>query len=54
VVMVMDNGYHDDEMPQIWEVIGGADKGGVIVRVDEEVSSTPFPERLTTGSLVAE
>ena len=21
--MVMDNGYHDDEMPQIWEVIGG-------------------------------
>ncbi|CAK9000539.1 unnamed protein product [Durusdinium trenchii] len=47
----MDNGYHS---PQVWEVIGGADKGGVIVRVDEEISSTPFPDRLTTGSLVME
>lgn len=47
----MDNGYHS---PQVWEVIGGADKGGVIVRVDEEICSTPFPDRLTTGSLVME
>jgi len=52
----MENGGYDSDSysSQIWEVIGGGDKGGVIVRVDEELSSTAFPERLTTGSLVME
>eukprot|EP00439_Symbiodinium_sp_Y106_P003980 s5859_g1.t1 len=57
----MGTGDDGAEQGTIWEVIGGADKGGaggtqlrVLVRVDEEVSSTPFPDRLTTGSLVME
>uniref|UniRef100_A0A7S4QYR1 Calcineurin-like phosphoesterase domain-containing protein n=1 Tax=Alexandrium monilatum TaxID=311494 RepID=A0A7S4QYR1_9DINO len=37
---------------QVWEVIGGAEKGGVIVRESCELNSRQAPERLATGSLV--
>eukprot|EP00931_Biecheleriopsis_adriatica_P089751 TRINITY_DN63835_c0_g1_i1.p1 TRINITY_DN63835_c0_g1~~TRINITY_DN63835_c0_g1_i1.p1 ORF type:complete len:503 (-),score=88.46 TRINITY_DN63835_c0_g1_i1:44-1552(-) len=52
----MTNGYPNGDADEltIWEVVGGADKGGVIVRIDEDISSTPEPERLTTGSLVVQ
>lgn len=36
----------------IWEVVGGADKGGIIVRVGQEISSPQTPDRLATGALV--
>lgn len=39
-------------MAALWEVIGGADKGGIIVRKGPEVSSEAEPERLSTGALV--
>eukprot|EP00413_Alexandrium_margalefii_P044244 CAMPEP_0204604062 /NCGR_PEP_ID=MMETSP0661-20131031/57628_1 /ASSEMBLY_ACC=CAM_ASM_000606 /TAXON_ID=109239 /ORGANISM="Alexandrium margalefi, Strain AMGDE01CS-322" /LENGTH=493 /DNA_ID=CAMNT_0051615187 /DNA_START=62 /DNA_END=1543 /DNA_ORIENTATION=- len=37
---------------QIWEVVGGGDTGGVIVRISRERNAPQFPERLTSGSLV--
>lgn len=37
---------------QLWEVIGGAEKGGVIVRTAVEVGSPQLPDRLSTGALV--
>jgi len=38
-------------MPK-WEVVGGADKGGILVRKGPEVSSPAEAERLATGSIV--
>uniref|UniRef100_A0A7S0FVW0 CoA-binding domain-containing protein n=1 Tax=Pyrodinium bahamense TaxID=73915 RepID=A0A7S0FVW0_9DINO len=40
--------------PPRWEVIGGGDKGGVLVRTGKELSSEQLLERLATGSLVEE
>lgn len=40
--------------PQIWEIIGGADKGGVLVREGESIKSLETSERLSTGALVEE
>eukprot|EP00933_Yihiella_yeosuensis_P072364 TRINITY_DN80745_c0_g1_i1.p1 TRINITY_DN80745_c0_g1~~TRINITY_DN80745_c0_g1_i1.p1 ORF type:complete len:410 (+),score=93.43 TRINITY_DN80745_c0_g1_i1:49-1278(+) len=37
-----------------WEVVGGADKGGILVREGQSTSSTQFPDRLATGSLIEE
>merc|ERR1719282_1842556 len=37
-----------------WEVVGGADKGGILVREGAQLSSAPLPDRLSTGALVAE
>jgi len=37
---------------QVWEVVGGVDKGGIIVRTGSELGSTPAVERLSTGALV--
>eukprot|EP00931_Biecheleriopsis_adriatica_P118697 TRINITY_DN94040_c0_g1_i1.p1 TRINITY_DN94040_c0_g1~~TRINITY_DN94040_c0_g1_i1.p1 ORF type:complete len:371 (+),score=79.86 TRINITY_DN94040_c0_g1_i1:61-1173(+) len=39
---------------QCWEVVGGGDKGGILVRQGQGTSSEQFPERLSTGSLVEE
>lgn len=39
---------------QIWKVVGGADKGGIIVREARELASPQAPERLATGALVRE
>lgn len=41
-------------MAQLWEVVGGADKGGIIVRGGVEVASPQEAERLSTGALVRE
>mmetsp|Transcript_15586 Transcript_15586/g.33074 ORF Transcript_15586/g.33074 Transcript_15586/m.33074 type:complete len:631 (-) Transcript_15586:164-2056(-) len=41
-------------MPQIWEVVGGADKGGVLVREGPGTSSVACKDRLSTGALVEE
>lgn len=38
----------------MWKVVGGADKGGVLVRDRMELTSTAMDYRLCTGSLVAE
>lgn len=37
-----------------WEVIGGADRGGILVREGQDLSSTPIATRLATGSIVDE
>ncbi|CAK9101664.1 unnamed protein product [Durusdinium trenchii] len=38
----------------LWEVIGGVDKGGIMVREGESTSSTQKTDRLSTGALVEE
>mmetsp|Transcript_146950 Transcript_146950/g.259710 ORF Transcript_146950/g.259710 Transcript_146950/m.259710 type:complete len:1281 (+) Transcript_146950:92-3934(+) len=38
----------------IWEVVGGASNGGIVVRTGKEVTSKEESERLVTGSLVEE
>lgn len=40
--------------PQIWEVVGGADKGGILVRQGETLSSPALPERLSNAALIEE
>ena len=39
---------------QCWEVVGGADKGGILVRAGRELKSAELSERLTTGAIVRE
>lgn len=41
-------------MSQQWEVVGGADKGGILVREGQSLSSTAIEERLSTGAIVEE
>lgn len=38
----------------IWEVVGGADKGGIIVREGSDLGSSIFSSRLATGAKVKE
>lgn len=38
-------------MPK-WEVVGGGDKGGILVRLGQDLKSPQAPERLATGSIV--
>lgn len=38
----------------IWVVVGGAGKGGVLVRSGEALDSRPFPSKLVTGSKIEE
>eukprot|EP00439_Symbiodinium_sp_Y106_P065149 s716_g10.t1 len=38
--------------PVIWEIVGGGDKGGIIVRDGESTKSAQLGDRLSTGSLV--
>lgn len=40
-------------MPQ-WEVVGGADKGGILVRQGQALKSEQCEERLSTGALIEE
>mmetsp|Transcript_22108 Transcript_22108/g.38995 ORF Transcript_22108/g.38995 Transcript_22108/m.38995 type:complete len:974 (+) Transcript_22108:63-2984(+) len=39
---------------QLWEIVGGADKGGVLVREGEKLTSPQCAERLSTGAKVGE
>lgn len=39
-------------MPQMWKVIGGADKGGILVRTGAGLDSPKADDRLSTGALV--
>ncbi|CAK8991909.1 unnamed protein product [Durusdinium trenchii] len=41
-------------MVQMWEIVGGADKGGIIVRDGENTKSNQLDDRLSTGALVEE
>lgn len=41
-------------MAQMWEVVGGADKGGILVREGQDLSTPQTAERLSTGALVEE
>jgi len=41
-------------MSQLWEVVGGADKGGIVVREARETASLALPERLATGAIIEE
>lgn len=43
-----------DKPVQHWDVIGGGDKGGILVREGLETSSPQCPSRLSTGAVVAE
>jgi len=48
---------HDQEPTdgsRIWIVVGGEDKGGILVRRGEKYDSKAYPVRLTTGSQVEE
>mmetsp|Transcript_142633 Transcript_142633/g.251775 ORF Transcript_142633/g.251775 Transcript_142633/m.251775 type:complete len:595 (-) Transcript_142633:90-1874(-) len=37
---------------QIWEVVGGVDKGGILVRQGKDIASAAETDRLSTGALV--
>lgn len=39
---------------QMWEVVGGADKGGIIVRQGRETTSQQLAQRLATSAIVCE
>lgn len=39
---------------QRWEVVGGADKGGILVRTGKDLTSPQAPERLSTSAVVEE
>jgi len=39
---------------QVWEVVGGGDKGGIVVREGKDVTSSLQAERLSTGALIKE
>jgi len=41
-------------LAQWWEVVGGADKGGILVREGRSISSKMLADRLSHGSLVEE
>mmetsp|Transcript_93941 Transcript_93941/g.163147 ORF Transcript_93941/g.163147 Transcript_93941/m.163147 type:complete len:388 (+) Transcript_93941:78-1241(+) len=41
-------------MAQRWEVVGGADKGGILVRAGLATSSEQLKDRLSTGAIVEE
>lgn len=41
-------------LPPRWEVVGGGDKGGILVREGVETKSTQLGERLATGAIVNE
>jgi len=41
-------------MSRLWEVVGGVDKGGILVRAGQELSSPLLPARLATGAVVEE
>jgi len=41
-------------MAQQWEVVGGSDKGGILVREGEGLKSAAIEERLSTGAIVEE
>lgn len=41
-------------MPPIWEVVGGADKGGILVRQGKDLTSEQASSRLSTGALILE
>lgn len=40
--------------PQLWQIVGGADKGGVLVKTKEDLTSPPVEQRLATGAKVQE
>lgn len=39
---------------QLWKVIGGVAKGGILVRSGKELASNEEADRLSTGSIVKE
>lgn len=39
---------------QRWVVVGGVDKGGIVVREGREFTSEQLPERLSTGAIIEE
>lgn len=41
-------------MGVLWEVVGGADKGGILIREGQDTKSAQTAERLATGSIVEE
>eukprot|EP00931_Biecheleriopsis_adriatica_P028014 TRINITY_DN16750_c2_g3_i1.p1 TRINITY_DN16750_c2_g3~~TRINITY_DN16750_c2_g3_i1.p1 ORF type:complete len:433 (-),score=96.33 TRINITY_DN16750_c2_g3_i1:56-1354(-) len=40
--------------PRTWKVVGGSDKGGIVVRAGKALTSEQLTERLSTGALVKE
>ncbi|CAE7942082.1 unnamed protein product [Symbiodinium necroappetens] len=41
-------------MASFWEVVGGADKGGILVREGQSLKSSELPGRLSTGAVLGE
>jgi len=39
---------------QAWKVVGGADKGGIVVREGQATTSAQLPARLSTGAVIEE
>jgi len=42
------------ESGNIWAVVGGSGKGGIMVRREQDLTSNPFPTKLAPGSLIEE
>jgi len=42
------------ELKKRWEIVGGGDKGGIIVREEFSTGSELLPQRLSTGAIVEE
>lgn len=42
------------DVPNMWRVVGGADKGGILVRAGEDKESEQLPDRLSTGAEIEE
>jgi len=38
----------------VWEAVGGAQQGGLLVRIGKATSSAQKPDRLSSGSFVKE
>merc|ERR1719265_645036 len=46
--------HHLRRMMELWEVVGGVDRGGVLVRSGQALSSQQFSARLSTGACIEE
>merc|ERR1712241_1498791 len=43
-----------NETTPLWQVTGGSEAGGIIVRSGKELNSTKLPDRLSCGAVVAQ
>lgn len=44
----------DEDTGKVWRVVGGGEKGGIVVRQGEDTTSAECAQRLTTGAIIEE